>query len=152
MSGEALVVDGSVVLAYLVDVELSPAASRLFRGAASSKVVLWAPDLLHVDVLGALRRMRRRGELEPEEARRAAGWLPQLPVTTTGTGGLVPAIWVWGDALPPREAAYPALAAKLDAPLVTADARLVHALRRRNRPVIPLDQLGGSVSARAASW
>lgn len=135
MSDADAVVDASVVLGYLVRSRSSEAASRLFARVAEDDLRLWAPDLIYAESLSGLRALVRRGALPAGAARRAAGWLPRLPLVTTGTRGLTPAMWLLGDTLDPHRAAYAALAARLDAPLVTADPAFADALRARGRPV-----------------
>lgn len=141
MSGRGLVIDATVPLALVVGTADSAAASHLFRRCADEGIHLWAPDLIHAEVLAALRRLLTTGALSASAARRAAAWLPNLPLTTSGTRHLIPGIWLLGDRLSPQEGAYAALAARLEVPLVSTDDLLVDAVRERGRDALRLSQL-----------
>ena len=135
MTGSDVVVDATVVLEYLVQSRSSAEASRLFARVVEDELRLWAPDLIYAESLSGLRKLVGRGALSAAAARRGAGWLPGLPLIVTGTRPLAGSMWLLGDVLDPYRSAYAALAARLEAPVVTADPAFAEALRARGRSV-----------------
>lgn len=112
------VVDAATVVDLICDF---PAAEP-FRGPVASATTLAAPAHLDAEVLSALGRLRRAGKLtratERVDALAAFGarrW-PLQPL-------LSPA-WALVDRVATRDALYVALAASLDAVLITSDGRL----------------------------
>lgn len=128
-----VVVDASAVVEYLVVSTLTDRATRLLHRAAEGRVELWAPDLVHAEVASALRRLVQLDALPDDAAERAVLYLPRLPITTTGTGGLMGAVWGMRTFLTPYDACYVALAEALDAVFVTGERRLASELGRRGR-------------------
>ncbi|MGI8945425.1 MAG: PIN domain-containing protein [Thermoleophilaceae bacterium] len=112
------VVDAAIVVDLVCDF---PAAEP-FRSAVAGATAVAAPAHLDAEVLSALGRLQRAGQLtraaERVEALAAFGarrWpLPPL---------LSPA-WKLSDRIAVRDALYVALAASLGAALITSDARL----------------------------
>jgi predicted nucleic acid-binding protein len=141
MIGGPWVVDASVVVEYLVELQLAPQARRVFA-EANTEADLWAPDLLFVECLSALRKLVGRKAITAKEGTRAAQWLHRLPIQITGSRPLVDAMWSQRDALTPYDACYASLAWRLGASLVTADAKLARSLRRKRRRVSLLQELG----------
>ncbi len=84
-------------------------------------------DLADVEVVSALRRKVRRGELELPRVEEALDDLGSLPVRRHRAAPLRGRIWELRDALSAYDAAYVALAEALAAPLLTTDTRLAHA-------------------------
>lgn len=117
------VVDAATVVDLLCNL---PAADR-FRGALASATAVAAPAHLDAEVLSALGRLERAGQLtraaERVEALAAFGakrW-PLRPL-------LAPA-WALVDRIATRDALYVALARSLDAVLITTDGRLRRAAK-----------------------
>ncbi len=118
-----LVVDASAVLSTLVEQDRhGEAASAHMRG---SYVV--APDLIGYEVLNSLRRRRAAGQLSPGEADRAVADWRAMAVETWSLSAFQDRLWELTGAITAYDAAYVALAERLDAPLLTADARLTRA-------------------------
>lgn len=138
-----VVVDASVVVEYLVELAFCRQATRLFAGllAPHSELELWAPDLIYPESVSALRKLVERKAVSPRAGAAAVERLVRLPVVATGTAGLMAEAWRLRGAISPYDACYVALAARLQVPLVTADARLVRALARRPPAVIFLGEL-----------
>lgn len=88
---------------------------------------IFAPDLVYVEVLSALRRQVRRGMLSQERAARAVTDLTGVTLEVLPTEPLIAAIWGFRDNLSASDATYVALAESLDCPLITADAHLARA-------------------------
>ena len=108
--------------ATVVDLVCNFPAAEPFRSALASAVAVAAPAHLDAEVLSALGRLRRAGQLpravdrvDALAAFRATRW-PLRPL-------LLPA-WALADRIAIRDALYVALALSLDAILVTSDVRL----------------------------
>ena len=117
------VVDASVVVAWLVDG--GPG------GQWAEEVVLGrdlvAPHHLPVEVANVLRRSVAAGDLGPETASLAHEDLLTLPIALVPYVPLAERAWELRHTVTAYDAAYVALAERLDAPLATLDARLVRA-------------------------
>lgn len=86
-----------------------------------------APHLVDLEVTAALRRMVLRRELPVTQALRALDNLTRLEVTRHPHRDLLTRVWALRDNVSPYDASYVALAERLGATLVTADARLARA-------------------------
>jgi predicted nucleic acid-binding protein len=115
-----IVVDASVLTLVLGD--------RGPRGTAASARLHdeepVAPDLIHLEVASALRRLERAGAVTDEQAVVALLGLLDLDLEVFPLGPLVARAWALRHNLTPYDAAYVALAESLDCPLVTADRGL----------------------------
>ena len=78
MSG--LVVDASVVVAWLFDDEDEPRADRVLAQLAEEGALV--PQLWHLETRNALLTAERRGRLPPEDVRERLAALRDLPVAT----------------------------------------------------------------------
>lgn len=88
---------------------------------------VFAPALIDIEILSALRRFVRLGELTFERAAdRVRDW-SAAEVTRSGHELLLPRIWDLRDNFSAYDAAYVALAEGLDIPLITTDRRLARA-------------------------
>ena len=122
-----LVVDASVLASALGDdgADGETARQRL-RGRD-----LAAPDLIDLEVVSVLRRQLSVGKLDARRAQLALDDLLEIPIQRAPHRPLLRRCWELRDNLSVYDAAYVALAEALDAPLVTADARLAKAPRVR---------------------
>jgi predicted nucleic acid-binding protein len=112
------VVDASTV----VDLICRLPAAQPFRGALTSATVVAAPAHLDAEVLSAMGRLARAGQLT-----RAAERLEALATFRARRWPLQPLLapaWKLADRIAVRDALYVALAASLEATLITTDARL----------------------------
>jgi predicted nucleic acid-binding protein len=121
------VVDASVAAKWLVPEPLTEAALRLRdRGHT-----LFCPDLLYLEVGNVLWKKVRSEELGEETARPMLRALFEAPLRPEPSAAILPAAWEisvrYGRSV--YDALYLALSVALDAPLVTADRRLLRALR-----------------------
>jgi predicted nucleic acid-binding protein len=82
------------------------------------------PQLFEYEVLSALRREALRGELSAAREAAALGHLVSFRLRRHPPQPLLGRIWALRRSLTIYDASYVALAEALDAPLVTADARL----------------------------
>lgn len=104
----------------------TPAASALRRRLVG--VGKHAPHLIDAEVANVLRRHERQGLLTPDEALlalRAGASL--VDHRYPHAGPLAELAWTWRYNLSFYDALYVALAAGLDLPLITGDARLSRA-------------------------
>lgn len=114
-----LVIDASALAeALLVD---GPARARL---ASES---LQAPELIDAELLSMLRRLVLAGRLQESHALRALSVANRLGLRRHQSRVLWPRAWELRANLSAYDALYVSLAEQLDAPLLTADARLARA-------------------------
>lgn len=115
-----LVIDASALMTVLIE----PGD----RGEQVADVLgghdLHAPDLLPYEVANVLRRHRAADRLSPTEAALALQAARRLPVELWSSEVLGDRVWALTGSLSAYDAAYVALAERLEAPLVTGDARL----------------------------
>ncbi len=112
------VVDAATVVDLICDF---PAAEP-YRGALASARAVAAPAHLDAEVLSALGRLKRAGQLT-----RAAERVESLATFGARRWPLAPLLspaWALVDRIATRDALYVALAASLDAVLITSDGRL----------------------------
>lgn len=114
----SVVIDASAVL----DLWLSPSATDLAMRLQGE--TLHAPAHFRVEALNVLRRQRNAGILGTGTARTAVDGIMSAPVQLWPVELLADRIWELGTNLTSYDAAYVALAERLQAPLVTHDAKL----------------------------
>lgn len=119
--------DASAVVEWLLRRPLADAVERrLTQGSPS----LHAPHLLAVEVAQVLRGYQGQGVLSAERGALALTALADLDLASYPHEPLLPAIWQLRENLTAYDAAYVALAAALEAPLITLDGRLAAAPHR----------------------
>jgi len=118
-----VVLDASAALLLLIDP--GPAGEHVAARLDGAPIV--APDLLPYEVTNVLRRHRNAGRLSEAEARLALAGLHHLPIDLWSHALLAERVWSLGANLSAYDAAYVALAERLDAVLLTADARIAGA-------------------------
>ena len=128
-----IVLDSSAVVEWLLGLPQADAVSERIVSADS----LHAPALLDVEVAQVVRRYTAAGEIGAEAGERSLGALSELDVNRYTHELLLPLIWRLRHNVTAYDAAFLALAAALDAPLLTLDARLSRV------PLPPM--LGGSI-------
>lgn len=117
------VVDAATVVDLICDF---PAADP-YRSVIAAATTVAAPAHLDAEVLSALARLARAGQLSRPQERvesLAAFGAKRWPLRP-----LVPPAWAYLERIAARDALYVALAASLDAILVTTDGRLRRAAR-----------------------
>jgi predicted nucleic acid-binding protein len=115
-----VVVDASALVTVLIDPGLGgEKVADALRGKD-----LHAPDLLPYEVANVLRRHRVAGRLSPTEAALAHQAARRLPIELWSYEVLADRVWTLTGSLSAYDAAYVALAERIEAPLVTGDARL----------------------------
>ncbi|MBI3647472.1 MAG: type II toxin-antitoxin system VapC family toxin [Actinobacteria bacterium] len=124
-----------------VVVDASALIEFLFAGSAESRfdehlrpeADLHVPELCDIEVVSALRRMLRRRVLSVSDAERVVQDYAGLPLERHRHFPLIGRVFELHHNFTPYDAAYVALAERLEAGLVTADRRLVRAVRRHTR-------------------
>jgi predicted nucleic acid-binding protein len=129
-----IVLDSSSVVEWLLGLPQADAVGERIVSADS----LHAPALLDVEVAQVVRRYTAVGEIGAEAGERALVALSELDVNRYTHELLLPLIWRLRHNVTAYDAAFLALAAALDAPLLTLDARLART------PLPPL--LGRSIT------
>lgn len=124
-----LVVDSSAVLEALA--ARDPAEGLVERLAEDGD--LHAPHLIDTEVLHALRRMLRRGQISGDRADDARTDFAELTLVRYPHEPLNDRVWELRENLTAYDATFVALAEVLDVPLVTCDARLATAPGHRTR-------------------
>ncbi len=117
------VVDAATVVDLICDF---PAAGS-YRGALASAEAVAAPAHLDAEVLSALGRLKRAGQLARAAERVEA--LAAFGATRWPLPPLLSPAWALVDRIATRDALYVALAVSLDATLVTSDGRLRRAAK-----------------------
>lgn len=125
-----IIVDASALTELLLQTPLgSRVEARLFRGADD----LHAPHLLDVEILQALRRLVRAGQLPADRAQEALDDLADFNIRRHAHTDFLGRAWELRDNLTAYDAIYVALAEALGARLVTCDVPLAaapgHAVR-----------------------
>lgn len=116
------VVDASALLEILLG------ASRL---PPDLEPPLCAPPLVDVEVASALRRLERRGTIDPSHATALLDDAARAPIDRFPHEPILRRAWQWRHDLSVYEAIYVALAEALGAPLCTADRRLARRVEGR---------------------
>ncbi len=118
MTVAVAVVDAATVVDLICDL---PAAGPFRRLLAEADAVA-APAHLDAEALSALGRLKRAGQLTREAERVAA--LGTFRARRWPLRPLLSAAWALTERIAVRDALYVALAASLDATLITTDGRL----------------------------
>ena len=114
-----VVVDASAMVDLLLDNELGSAVRRRLVGHA-----LHAPAHLDAEVLSALGRLHRTGDLEADDVESRLRDLAAAPIQRHDVSDLLIGTWSRRHQLRLVDALYVQLAVVRDLPLVTTDRRL----------------------------
>jgi predicted nucleic acid-binding protein len=125
-----IVVDASALLEFLLQTLLGARVeARLFRDEHD----LHVPHLLDVEVIQALRRLVRAGEVSSGRADEAIADLTDLDIHRHAHLDLLGRAWKLRDNISAFDAMYVALAEAIEAPIVTCDRLLGRAPGHRAR-------------------
>jgi predicted nucleic acid-binding protein len=124
-----IVADASAVAEVLLARPLAAA----IRAALTPQPELHVPEHFHVEVLSVLRLYAISGELSRRRAAEALAALSDLRALTYPVIELADAVWDLRNELTAYDAAYLALARRLDVGLVTLDKGLAKAAAREGR-------------------
>ncbi len=118
---ETFVLDASAAVETLLGSMTGAAVRHRMRGAQ-----LHAPAHLDAEVLSALGRLHRAGDVPAGAVTTGLTDLATAPIARHPLPGLLAAAWQLRDRLRLVDALYVALAERLGARLLTTDARLAH--------------------------
>ena len=113
------VTDASALVDLLLGNELGDAVQRRVAGH-----VLHAPAHADAEILSALGRLRRAGEVEAEVVEPMLRRLAAAPIQRHPVAGLLLGAWARHHQLRLADALYVELAVSRDLPLITTDGRL----------------------------
>lgn len=114
-----VVVDASAMVDLLLGNELGGAVRQRLSGHS-----LHAPAHLDAEVLSALGRLHRAGDLEADDVESRLHSLVAAPIQRHDVGGLLLDTWARRHQLRLVDALYVQLAVLRDLPLITTDRRL----------------------------
>lgn len=114
-----VVADTSALVDLLLGNDLGQAVGKRLGGTG-----LHAPAHVDAEVLSALGRLHRAGDLEASAVEMKLNALATAPITRHGVDGLLLGAWARRHRPSLADALYVELAAQLDCPLVTTDRRL----------------------------
>jgi predicted nucleic acid-binding protein len=117
-----VVIDSSALVELVIK---SERASAVAQAVGATHMV--APDVVNPEVLAALRRLERTGELTTQRAVEALDDLMDAPVRRFSTLPLLAEAWTLRANVSAADALYVVLARVLGCPLVTADRKLSRA-------------------------
>jgi len=118
-----------------VELLLARPQARAIRAALEPHPELHVPEHFHVEVLSALRRYSIRRELSDRRSTIALDALAELRTIRYPVMDLADIVWDLRPALTAYDAAYLALARRLDVGLITLDKGLAAAARNEARLV-----------------
>jgi predicted nucleic acid-binding protein len=116
-----IVVDASAITEFLLQ---TPLGLRVEARLFGDNDQLHAPHLLDVEVVQALRRIVRAGDVSPARADEALEDLAALAIRRHSHFDLLGRAWHLRDNLTAYDAMYVALAEAIDAVILTCDGRL----------------------------
>jgi predicted nucleic acid-binding protein len=119
---DALVLDASALVEALIGTTIGTSVRARMRGCE-----LHAPAHLDAEVLSALGRLHRAGDLNDAHVSHALGDLAVAPITRHDLAPLLAGAWAARDRLRLGDAVYVELSNALATKLVTTDARLARA-------------------------
>jgi predicted nucleic acid-binding protein len=118
------ILDASAAVELLLGTDTGRRVAESLRGE-----VVAAPAHLDAEVLSALGRLARAGEVAEDRVASGLGELARAPIRRYPLAPLLAAAWELRSNLTLRDAFYVALAQRLGATVVTADRRLAGAPR-----------------------
>jgi predicted nucleic acid-binding protein len=120
-SPETVVVDASAAVEALIGTPLGGAVRKRMRGCE-----LHAPAHLDAEVLSALGRLHRAGDLSAGNVTAALTELAAAPIAWHALAGLLAGAWGARERLRLVDALYVELSSSLGAALLTTDGRLAN--------------------------
>ena len=133
-SAKALVLDASVLFGWFANCRTTAPALALLEATTVEQRL--APDLVLIELLNAGWKSHRAGVITTEQFEAMATHTPQLLGAIVPSGELLEAAWRWCTILdhPAYDCLYLALAERRQAPLITADQRLLQRLNKLGAP------------------
>lgn len=125
-----IVVDASAVLEWLFK---SSAGIQISERMFAPNEIVYAPELLYVEVIQSLRRLVLSGRVISHRAEQAIADLLDLQVNYFPHALVLHRAWELRHNLSAYDALYVAIAETLEAPLLTCDAGIAHSPGHRAR-------------------
>ena len=125
-----IVLDASALLELILD---TPTGQLVAARIADPAEGLHVPHLADVEIVQALRRYVREGEIDADAAEVAMDDLRALDLQRHAHEPLLERVWELRENLTAYDAVYVALAEALDTVLLTCDRRLSHASGMRRQ-------------------
>jgi predicted nucleic acid-binding protein len=124
-----MIVDANVILRAFFPDEAQAQAQTVVRNHVAGRIQLKAPDLLPYELANAVWQAERRGRLTADQANEILGAMQglQIEILPLDWGEMLPMARQTGRSV--YDAAYLALAEKLDEPFITGDERLYNAIQ-----------------------
>lgn len=126
---EPLIADASAIVDVLID---GPSASAIRNRLRDNE--LHAPAHLDIEVLSALGRLHRAGQLSATQVSRLLEAFKRIIVRRHLLDSLLASAWNYRHNLRLADALYAALSDQLAVPIVTIDRGLVAAISRAEHP------------------
>ena len=120
----AVVVDASALIEFIKN---GAAAAAIGERLFERRLLLYAPAIIDLEVLNALRRFVLFEEMKLADAEAALHAYPSIPIVRFAHDHLYHRIWQLRGNFTAYDAAYVALAEGMEIPLITLDARLAKA-------------------------
>lgn len=117
--------DASALVDLIVRTPFAPGVAEVVRGTGTLQV----PHVCDAEVASGLRKLLLTGRISEDLADTATGDYASLPIARHQQIGLIPRVLELRSNMSAYDALYVALAEKLDARLLTTDARLARAAR-----------------------
>lgn len=125
MAARVVVTDASILVDLLAGTDRAAAVRGRLSGTAPQ-----APAHVDAEVLSALGRLHRVGELSAADVEAGLAQLAAMPLARHAVGELLVETWARRDQLRLVDALYVELASRMDAPLLTTDLRLARVWAR----------------------
>jgi predicted nucleic acid-binding protein len=129
----SVVVDSSVIIAALIDT----GPDGLWAEEVIDEQLLYAPELVRVEVMNVLRRLERAEQITTAEANGAREDLTQLEIEQFPFEPFSARIWELRHTVTSYDAWYVAVAEELGYPLATLDRRLARTAGPKCRFLTP---------------
>ncbi len=129
----SVVVDSSVIVAALIDT----GPDGVWAEEVMDDQALYAPGLVHVEVINVLRRLERAGQITAGEANGAREDLTQLEIEPFPLEPFADRIWELRHNVTSYDAWSVAVAEQLGYPLATLDRRLARTAGAKCRFLTP---------------
>lgn len=115
-----IVIDASLALEMFL---MTPDAAAIRARIDTAGRDMAAPEVFDLEILQAIRRLVRAGDIDAQRAEAALGVFRSAPIERYSHALLTPRIWALRENLTAYDGAYFVLAEVLDAPLWTRDRK-----------------------------
>ena len=127
-----IVIDASVVVHTIIEGQ----KAEKFIDDISTYGAFYAPELIYLEVLNAIRHHLNLKKLNAEQAENALLDLQNFPLTLQPVHHQLQRIWALRNNITPNDAAYVALAEAQNLPLLTRDKKLAQAVASHTQVIL----------------